>query len=281
MGIAELVHVHRHRGDAGDGEVERRDRIAQRLHEGQDHAADAAVGMHPEVVLSSELRDLLDGVGLAVGIGRRGAGDHDGVLADGIGHAGHVGAPALAARHAHDRHAEPFRTLVEGGMGGLRHHDLGHARDGPVLTRPVARGLHGHEDALGAAGGGGAAGAVGRVQEVEHARDQFALTCREARIGACGEEAVLVPVGVVGLVRTAKHVLAGEVGGGEAPFVAPGVVALAGRQNLGLEIRPGPARRGEAPVAALPCLRFECHRLLPPRGATPDAAAVPRSAPET
>ena len=150
-----------------------------------------------------------------------------------------------------------------------------------MLTRPVARGLHGHEDALGSAGSGGAAGAVGRVQEVEHARDQFALACGQARIGARGEEAVLVPVGVVGLVRTAQHVLAGEVGGGEAPFVAPGVVALAGRQNLGLEIRPSPARGGEAPVAALPRLRFECHRLLPPRDATPDVVAMPRSALET
>ena len=93
---------------------------------------------------------------------------------------------------------------------------------------------------------------VGRVQEVEHARDQFALAYGQARIGARGEEAVLVPVGVVGLVRTAQNVLAGEVGGGEASLVAPRVVVPPRRQNLGLEIVPGPARRGEAPVAALP-----------------------------
>jgi hypothetical protein len=86
--------------------------------------------------------------------------------------------------------AEVVRGLVEGGMGAGRHDHL-RLGDASLLSRPLAGGLHGAEDALGATRRHEAGDVVVTVQEVGGDAHDVALDAPEAR-ERLGVEGVVV-----------------------------------------------------------------------------------------
>ncbi len=161
VGIAQLVNVHGDGGYAAHAEIVVGDVVAELSGEGEDETAVAGVDVAPEPVLLGQGADVGYGVVDAVGVGGRGAGDHDGVGVDCVGHGVDVRTVVDAGRDPDGLDAEDVGGLVEGGVGGPGHDYLGGGGGRPVVSSPGLGRLHGNYDALGAAGGDAAPGALG------------------------------------------------------------------------------------------------------------------------
>ena len=145
------MRVGRHRGDAREPEVERRHRGAEPLRPREHEAAEAGVDVAADAALARELGELLDRIDDAVGEARRRADDDRCVAGDRRAGGVDVGAQIVGAdRHLDELHAEVAGRLVERGVGGGRRDDLG-ALDLLLGAGAIPIGLHGQEDALGAA----------------------------------------------------------------------------------------------------------------------------------
>ena len=95
--VAELVEVDRDRRDAIDGEVPRRDRLAEPREVGERDPAHAGVDVAADVPLGGERGDRRDRVDHALRVLRRGADDEHGAVVDRGSHRVDVGPPVGAA----------------------------------------------------------------------------------------------------------------------------------------------------------------------------------------
>jgi len=162
--------------------------------------------------------------------GRR-ADDHDRVAVDRGADRGDVRAQVGRCRHAANLEVHQSGRLVEGGMGRVRREDVAAMR--MILApcpRPVATGLHGLDDALGAACGHEAARLGRAMQQVKRRLDHLVFHALDAgecaartqrvlreeleeriaphlvgflrRLEDVKRRAAMLPVGVAGLHRT-------------------------------------------------------------------------------
>ena len=209
-GVAVLVDVGGDGADAGDGEIEVGDGVAELPDKGGDEAADAAIDVKPEVPGLGEFSEVCDGVDDAVGVLGGGADHHDGVVGDGVGHGVDVGAEVGAGGQPYHLHVHKLGGAVEGGVGGSGHQDFRRAIDGLVGAGPVSGGLDGEEYALGAAGGHAAGGPVAAVEEGEAKVDDLFFHPGEAGKDL-GVDGVFVEVHGIGVVGDLDNVVAGVV----------------------------------------------------------------------
>src|SRR5439155_13158190 len=89
--VAPLVRVARHRGDAGEAEVERRYVVPELLDPRQEEAAEARVDVHPDAVREGHLGEAGEGVDEPVRVVRGRPGEGDRVGRDGGAHRLDVG----------------------------------------------------------------------------------------------------------------------------------------------------------------------------------------------
>ena len=137
---------------------------------------------------------------------------HDGVAGDHAAHGVDVDlAGLLFDGGVEDLDAKVVSGLIEGGVRGDRddHLRLG---DALGLAGPVAPGLDGHEDALGAARGGGAARLGPAVVHVDDHGDDLGLHLAHARVNVRVERVGEGEL-VVGMGGEAAEVLAAVVDG--------------------------------------------------------------------
>ncbi len=177
---------------------------AKRFRKGREIAANAGVHMQPEAMFARDLVERVDRIDEAIGEAGRGADQHERVVVDGGGHPAWVGAVVLADVDARDFQAEGVRRLVEGGMGRPR-------RDNPASGPPlgacaVARRLHRHEDAFGAAAGH-AARTFGGAEKIAGEADHLPLHPLQAWEGL-GREPVFRHEHAIGFAADATHLVA-------------------------------------------------------------------------
>ena len=244
--VAVFVCVGRHRGHAGDRQVERGQVIAELAAERQDEPAQAPVDVEPNPASDRELAERLDRVNGAVPVVARRAHERDGVIVDVLGdpvevylgrHRIHRCAPQL--------HAEEVACLVERRVGGLRLDQVRRpgARRGVLAVREyrVDDGVgpsRGHEpDGLRVA-------ATRRTEQVERHRDDLGLELRSARAHVAlqrvhvGEAAECLVDEVVVLVVPAVH------RAGALPGLPERVFLLRHDLQLAQDLLPGPAPLG-------------------------------------
>ncbi len=230
---AVFVEIGGERGHAGQREIEFRHGIAELPGEGGEKAADAGIDMEPDAAPlgeGAELRDRIDDAARKAG---RGADDHDGVVVGGSGDRLRVGAEIGSGIGAANLQIHEARRLAERGMRGIRHDEVAAVSGiAAPAARPVAAGLHRHDDALGAAGAEMAGRAVGSMEKIEADLDDFLLHLNEARKGAPCAERVFGEVEAVGLPADIGNVVgaAAEDVGGEAAAAPIGVRGRAGLQ---------------------------------------------------
>src|SRR6516225_9051694 len=224
-GVAVLVRVGRHRGDARQPEVERRHRVAEPLGPGHDEPPEAGIDVAAGAALGGQRGDLRYRVDHTVRERRRRRHHDCGPLRDGLGHGRQVGLEALVHRHPDQRHIEEPGGLVERRVRGHRRDDL---RRGDATTGPgeVPVRLHRQQDALGPAGGdrAGNGGAAVRVLRPEHVRghgDDLRLELRGTG-PQVGVQRVALRLGRVHAVQEC-HVLGVAVvdGAGGVPVAPP------------------------------------------------------------
>ena len=172
-------------GDPGEAKVERRDVVAEHLAEREDEPAEATIDVQTDALRQGQIGELIDRVDRAVPVvGGRADQRHRGVV-DECGHRRNVDlrGDGIDRRMAH-LDAEQMARLVEGRVGGLGFHDVGHAVALGVGALAVRE--HGVGDAGGATARDqanrhvpGLASHVG-VHQVEPHRDDLAFESRGA-----------------------------------------------------------------------------------------------------
>ena len=135
----------------------------------------------------------------------RGRGDqHDGLIVNRPSHRSGIGPPVIAHGHATHLHTEVGAGFFKGCVRGGWQHHVGASF---VVTKLVARGLHRHEDALGAAARKEPPGAAWRPQPACDNREHVCLHRAQRREGIhvesvlAGEPAVGLRGELVGLRR--------------------------------------------------------------------------------
>ena len=147
--VAVLVEVDRDAGDTRDGEVPRRDGMAEAGQVGEGHPAHAGVDMAVDVAFGRQRGDVGDRVDDALRVLGGGPDDQHRVVVDRCGHRIDVGPPVAAHRDPTALDTEVVAPLLERGVGTGGQDDVG--RSDPLLAAPPLAGrLHRHQQALGA-----------------------------------------------------------------------------------------------------------------------------------
>ena len=246
---AVLVQVGGERRHARHAQVPRRHRFAEALPEGQQPTTEAGIDVAQDVVLGRQRSQLGDRVDDAVRVARRRAHDERGAVTERFRGGGEVEPAVVAHRDEHVLHVEVVGRLGEGGVRGRRRHQLGLA-DPLGLPGPLARHLHGEEDALGPAGGE-LAGRLRVAEQVRRHPHHLLLHAEQARERE-GVEVVLVQVlEGDGPLELLERLVAGVVDEAERPAAAPVGVAAPSLGDLRDDVRNRSARGGEGmPVVA-------------------------------
>lgn len=183
---SELVKVGRDRAHALEGEVESRRAASDAAEERRDPAADASVDMHPGPRIERHAADLVDRIDHAMRVAGRRPHQRHGVVVDQFAHRLYIDALVRIQRRPPDVDVHHDGGLVEGGVSGDRHDDVGPPAGPSEFLGAVAfaRRLHGEKDAFGAACREQSVGACGRGEQIEPVVDDIALHLAEAGIGA-------------------------------------------------------------------------------------------------
>ena len=207
---------------------------------------------------------LADRVDDAEGKAHRRADQGDGVAGDGFLHGRRVGPIVVADRYPLDRQSQIVGGAVECGVPRIGDHHLRCARPGTLDARPVARRLHGDEDALRSARRD-VAHRLGAVQQTGGEVDHLVLHDLEALKGPPDAAAVLLHEHGVGTLLDLEQWIA-AVPDVEGMASAPPVhVALAHAAHALFQIAPtAPLLRQCLPHDRLPYFRsFPPPRLEP------------------
>ena len=166
------------------------------------------------------------------------------------GHGVDVGSQVGAVGQPDRLDSHDVGGLVDCGVGGSGHGDLGRCRPWPVVTRPFARRLHGHNDALRSTGGDAPSGALRRVQHLQECTDYLGLVAGQAWEHRVGKKCVVVDIHPVRVVCHVDNVSAAVVATPlEHALAVPGEIVPARFLHRCPNFIPASPVDGEPPVS--------------------------------